>query len=390
MDSRRFPLSRILLGLAAQVLLFGLGAAAMAAWSGGLYASLVLSLGLAGWLGTIALLRLLPPRHARQPSSPATEHEQAERTMLRAVMMQAPVPLLAVEDSGRIRALNRAARTLFDTDDLVFSPPPALCDGSARVQCKGRVLRIDRIVAHDAGPARAILVLVDVEAEARMAEARTTRELLQVLSHEVMNALTPVASLSESALDLLEAPSPPVAPLRDILGTLARRTGGLLDFTRAYRELARLPEPVIATTEIPALFTDLQRMFAARWGSQVTLQCSAPANLTLRADREQLGQALWALLQNGAEAALETSDTPTVSLDAHVQEHILFRVSDNGPGIPPEQKRRIFLPFVTTKAKGNGVGLSLAQQIVHGHGGELILIDHEAHGACFEIKLANA
>ncbi|MCJ2189058.1 sensor histidine kinase [Novosphingobium beihaiensis] len=387
MDSRRFPVRRAVSVAAAQVLLFGLGGAAAAAWHGGLYVSMVLSLLLAAWLGTVALLRLLPPRRGQKTAREPDRREQTERVMLRAVIAQAPVPLLAIEDDGRVHALNRAARLLFDTGDIVLSPPVELTGNGKRFRKNGRVLRIDRIVAQDAGPVRAILVLIDIEAEERMAEARATRELLEVLSHEVMNALTPVVSLSESARELLDEPTPPLEPLRNILGTLARRTGGLLHFTSAYRELARLPEPTIAAVSLPMLFDDLARMFAARWGPRVALTCSVPGTLSVKADREQLSQALWALLQNGAEAALEHASAPAVMLSAQAGEAVILRVADNGPGVPGDQKDRIFRPFTTTKPQGNGVGLSLAQQIVRSHGSEIVLADRDMGGASFELML---
>lgn len=370
--------------LLGQMLLFGCGAAAVAAWRGGFYACLVLVLLLGLWLATLALLHALPPR-------PLPEHRDtkaggdADRAVLRAVLDQAPMPLLAIEGSGRVRALNRAARKMFAIDDMLIDVPDTLLNGGPRLHYSGRTYRIDRIEARDAGAVHTIAALVDVESEERIAEARTTRELLQVLSHEVMNALTPIASLAESALATLDDAPPPVEALRGMIGTLSRRAGGLLHFTQAYRQLARLPEPLLAPTPLTLLFDDLGRTFQAHWAGRVSFVAEPPPDVIVWMDRDQIAQALWALFQNGAEAAVAGATAPQVRLSARAGDRLSLRVSDNGAGVTDEARSRIFQPFYTTKAEGSGIGLSLARQIVHGHGGELRLLSGE--GATFELSL---
>jgi signal transduction histidine kinase len=290
------------------------------------------------------------------------------------VLDQAPIPLLAVERRGRVRVLNRAARNLFAADDLVIDAPEALLDGSPQLRQAERNYRVDRIEAQGAGAARTILALVDIESEERIAEARAMRELLQVLSHEVMNALTPIACLAESALSTLEDAPSSTEPLLDMVGTLARRAGGLLKFTQTYRELARLPEPTLAPTSLPLLFDDLARMFETRWGGRVVLAMDPLPNVTVKMDREQVSQALWALLQNAAEAALADGGVAEVRLSAQLDERLRLSVSNSGPGVPESVRALIFQPLFTTKTDGSGIGLSLARQIARAHGGELVLL----------------
>lgn len=355
------------------LLLFGCGAASVAAWTGGFYACLVLVLLVALWLATVAFLREPPPPPSLQAKAAVTDPGD-DHAMLRAVLDQAPIPLLSVERLGRVRAVNRAARTLFAVDDLIVDAPEALLDGSPQLRHAERKYRVDRIEAQGAGATRTILALVDIESEERIAEARAMRELLQVLSHEVMNALTPIASLAESALSALEDTPSPAGPLRDMVGTLARRAAGLLNFTQTYRELARLPEPTLAPTSLPLLFDDLARMFEARWGGRVALAMDQPPNVAVEMDQDQVSQALWALLQNGAEAALAEGGGAEVRLSAQLDERLRLRVSDTGPGVPESLRAQIFQPFFTTKADGSGIGLSLARQIARAHGGDLGLL----------------
>lgn len=381
----RSPVTNLIIPVA----LFGAGAGVIAAWRGGFYASFVLALLMAGWLAALMFWRA-SSTGATAHDTGAMDDERIEGAMLRAALEQMPVALISIGDDGRVRALNRAARDLFASGELVVDPPPELADGASRMVALGRTYRIDRIEGSRAGKMRTIAVLVDVENEERMAEARATRELLDVLSHEVMNAITPVSSLAESALAALDEEPVPVDDLRGMIGTLGRRTGGLLQFTGAYRELARLPEPALAPVPVEPLFADLARMFAARWGERVALAHSAATGLCVEADRDQISQALWALIQNAAEAALDHADGPCVTLAGHEANGVTIAVADNGPGVPPAMLKRIFRPFVTTKAEGSGIGLSLAQQIVLGHGGALRLMPQDGSGTRFEIQLRAA
>jgi len=370
--------------LLSQLLLFGCGAAAVAAWRGGFYACLVLVLLLGLWLATLALLHAMPPRPLPERKGVKADSD-ADRAVLRAVLDQAPTPLLAIEGSGRVRALNRAARQMYATEDILIDVPEALLVGGPRLRYAGRTYRIDRIQALGAGTVRTILALIDIESEERIAEARATRELLQVLSHEVMNALTPIVSLAESALAALDDVPPPIERLREMIGTLFRRAGGLLQFTKAYRQLARQPEPVLAPTPLLLVFDDLSRMFEARWAGRVSFAVEKPPNISIKVDRDQISQALWALLQNGAEAALEGAVAPQVNLSAWSDDHLSIRVADNGSGVPSEAGLRIFQPFYTTKTEGNGIGLSLARQVARAHGGDLRLVPGES--TLFELSL---
>ncbi|MFV0624312.1 sensor histidine kinase [Sphingomonas sp. ac-8] len=317
----------------------------------------------------VARPRILPA------AAPASDDPEGERILLRVLIDQAPGALLAVEEGARVRALNRAARRLFDTDDRVLPAPPALlADDAQRLRHGGRSWRIDRVAVRDAYGARTLVALVDVEPEEHAAEARATRELLRVLGHEVMNALAPIASLAESALAVLDRPERRDRLLPEILGTLARRTDGLRRFTEAYRQVARLPEPTLEPVAIADLFADLARLFEGEWQGRATLALAPPPEALVALDRDQIVQALLALLRNGAEAAAAVGTSPTVGLSAAIEVgRLSFHVRDDGPGVDPVHRASIFLPFFTTKPDGNGIGLAGARQIAQSHGGDVTL-----------------
>ena len=353
------------------VLLVACGVTIQAAWQHGFWATLTGAILVALWLAAIAARAPASGIGAlAQPSALEADDAVANRLLLDA----APTPMLAIE-AGSARALNRAARQVVATDDRVSSPPTGLLDPAARqVAYEGRHWRVDRVVLAGQQPARMIAALVDVEQEERLAEARATAEMIHVLGHELLNGLAPIVSLADSGLAALERPDPDIDLLREIMGTLARRVEGLQRFTEAYRALARLPEPVRRPVAPAEVATDLARLFAGRW-PQVALTLEVADAPVWSFDRDQISQATWALLQNGAEAAIAACAVEAAVALAirSTDSGLAIEVSDNGAGVPLDAAARIFRPFHTTKPDGSGIGLSLARQIAHAHGGLLTI-----------------
>jgi len=234
------------------------------------------------------------------------------------------------------------------------------------------------------------VVMTDISAEVRAAEATALRDLLRVLNHELMNALTPVASMSKSALDLLgdgTAKSRTMAV--KALERVVARTENLSGFIDAYRSLSRLPPPVPRPVDVDAWAEAVSDSFVAQWREKgVVFALDTTQGLRAMVDEDQMRLCLDNLLNNAAEAALQKPD-PRVRLRISGDHGtVTFAVDDSGGGIPADKAEQVFMPFYTTKATGTGVGLSLARQIVQGHGGELALMATAGHadalgGACF-------
>ncbi len=353
---------RALTALTAGITLTAGGAALVAAWQAGMWGTLLGATGIVVWtlaLGCWIAMRRAPP-HA--PSLPTQQDWP-----IAALLDQVPVPLLRIE-GAEVRAINRAARALFVADDRIPAPPPALTDPTAaHLRHTGRRWRIDAVRLSDA---TRLAALIDIAAEEHAAQERAQDEMIDILGHELLNGLSPIVSLADSAV---LAAAQGDAMLGDILATLARRVEGLESFTRAYRELARLPDPVLAPVALDVLADDLARLFAVRFGAQVTLSIATQGMATI--DRDQMVQALWALLQNGAEAALAAPAPPRVALSIAVTDRLTIAVRDSGTGIAATDRARVFRPFHTTKPTGSGIGLTLARRIARGHGGDLMLLD---------------
>lgn len=330
-------------------------------WQAGLWASTAGALLVVVWIvgasGWAAMHR--PPAKADIPA------ETLDPLSVRLLLDQIPVPLVRV-DARDARAINRAARTLFATDERILPLPSALADYTVRnLRHEGRSLRIDAVEGRRGDR---LVALIDVEAEERAAQDRAADEMIDILGHELLNGLSPIVSLADSAITAAAAGHP---SLPNILATLARRIEGLEGFTRGYRDLARLPAPVRAPVSLAELGDDLARLFAARFGPGVTLTCAIPDAAMADVDRDQLTQAVWALLQNGAEAA---GDHGSVTLSiTSAPKALTILVGDSGPGVTPDARTRIFRPFHSSKPTGSGIGLTLARRIARAHGGDVKL-----------------
>lgn len=358
-------------GLIPRIALVGCGMAGAYAWAGGLV-GLLLSCGILtiwllaiSWRGTSISTR-------RTASFELNADEAKQLALQRLIIDMIPMPLVLIE-GPEAKALNRAARSVFATDDRIMPIPDAMTDFSARsLRHEGRTWRIERVKSHHKTHRNIIAVLIDLEREEFAAEARASADMIEILGHELLNGLSPIVSLAESAQAVASRSPVDLMLLQNILDPLARKAEGLQRFTSNYRSLARLPELACLPISVAGIVRDLERSFVESW-PDIKLEVAVPERLIWSMDQDQIHQALWALLTNAAAAVVGKADA-TVGLFA-VQERtrLIFTIVDNGAGIMPEHAASIFRPFYTTKRDGSGIGLTLARQIAAAHGGTLCL-----------------
>lgn len=363
------------------------GATAAIAWGGGLYATATLAGLVASWIAALAIVSAVPVAVPAPPPAATPNADQMRR--LTAYLDLSPAPLVALDDQGRLHVVNRAARRLLGAADLVPDAPPILT-GALGETAPGRTTTVALVDGDSTrsfalatgdlalgGSVTRIGALIDIDSELKAAEATALRELVQVLSHEIVNALTPIASLAQTAAEMLGDPAPALPQIREAIDTVARRASSLHRFGETYRALARLPAPTLQRIAVAAFVADLARLFATRWPAIALTVDAAQAPASVQGDPDQLTAAIWAVLQNAAEALAETV-SPEVMLALHAAiGATTIDVVDNGPGITVQDADAVFRPFFTTKAQGTGVGLALARQILRGHGGDLTLLADE-------------
>ena len=206
------------------------------------------------------------------------------------------------------------------------------------------------------------------------AEAVAWQKLISVLTHEIMNSIAPIISLSETLSERETGnkdESEDYKIMKQAMEAIHRRSVGLLSFVENYRKLTRLPQPVLQPIALKPMLTSLQQLTSS-YGISFTFDVY-PEQLILKADKGMVEQLLLNLLKNAKEAC-EGIENPIIEIKAEkIGNSIKITVSDNGQGIVPEARDKIFIPFYSTKAKGSGIGLSLCKQIVVRHGGKMSL-----------------
>ncbi|MFN3944793.1 MAG: sensor histidine kinase [Allosphingosinicella sp.] len=329
-----------------------------------------------------------------------------------AVLDDAPTPLLTVDEEGRVELANKAARRLLVRHQGVRPEDFAeYGDAFAKALAGGAVgrprlvpLMIDGVpqtamvsaaVVHRLGGLVRVVAVQPIQGELNAVEIAAQSDLVRVLTHEIMNSMTPVTSLAHSAADLIakvdKGGDPDIADARAAVETLARRADGVMGFVESYRQISRAPEVRRRMFEVKPWALELEALFrASPAGDQAEFALSVePEALTIDCDPDLMCQVLLNLLKNGAEAARSHSDAPRISLafTRARSGRAQIEVSDNGPGVPEALRQDVFLPFFTTKAKGTGVGLSLARQVILAHRGAITIDAGPDGGALFRIVI---
>jgi nitrogen fixation/metabolism regulation signal transduction histidine kinase len=223
------------------------------------------------------------------------------------------------------------------------------------------------------GAPHTLLLLADVSLPLQEEEQRSWKRLIRVLGHELSNSLAPIKSIVGSLLPRLDQMSGDEATLRDFrrgLGVVESRADALHRFVQSYRQLAQLPPPRLRPVPLEPL---LERVVHLEQRLAVQLELGPP--VVLNADPDQLEQMFINLLVNAVDASL-ANDAQQVRVSWRLADAaVLVSIEDRGLGIANADN--LFVPFYTTKPAGSGVGLALAQQIAHAHGGEIRLLNRE-------------
>jgi two-component system nitrogen regulation sensor histidine kinase NtrY len=340
-------------------------------------------------------------------SGRAAREEQAQ--YLQNILAHVPVALISVSQNGAVQFLNLAARRLFAGPcehvqgfarygDAFAAGLDTLKPGETAIVRMERAsgMLLLKAAATDlvmGGTRRRLISLQNIAAELTAHELVAWQTVIRVMAHEVMNSLTPISSLAGTARARVEetlAHLPPDDTSRaglddavEALDTLARRSDGLLHFVQNHRRLTKrmVAEPTIMP--MSRVFARLQRLLADELKNRdITLVVQVyPETLEITADADLMDQALINLVRNAMDAL---RDTPVgrITLSA-VQDSAgrpVITVADNGPGIAPDQREKVFVPFYTTKRQGSGVGLTLVRQIALVHGGSATIADAPGGG----------
>lgn len=313
--------------------------------------------------------------------------------LLRRVMEEIDVAVLAFDDEDRVRLMNRAASELLGRsagevvgqgagdlglEGLLAGDTPRVVE----LAFPGRASRweVRRTTFRQDGVPHRLVVLSDLSRVLREEERKAWQRLVRVLSHEINNSLAPIRSIAESLRSLLERDGGEEMgrerreELAHGLDVISGRSEALGRFMSSYARLARLPEPELERLDVDAW---IRRVVGLE--TRVDVEIEPGRSVELLADGDQLEQLLINLLDNAVDAADATGGGVRVEWSVEPRE-VEIRVLDDGPGIPDTEN--LFVPFFSTKPEGSGIGLALSRQIAEAHGGTLVLENRSDAAGC--------
>ena len=359
---------------------------------------------------SLAITRLLERLRAGRAE------REAQSQYFHVLVAHVPIALVSVDQRGTVQLLNMAARRLFEGPCVAVSQftrygevfavgMEALNPGSSaivRMERNSEALQLKAAATELAigGTRRRLISLQNIETELTAQELAAWQTVIRVMTHEVMNSLTPISSLATTARGLisdvrarLATDDPNKAALVDAgeaLDILAQRSTGLLRFVQNHRRLARRIVAKIELVPLRRAFARLQRLLAGELRErdvELTLTVT-PESLEISVDPELLDQALHNLVRNSLEALRDRGGAGRIAVTAYrdVDSRVVIAVADDGPGVPQSLRQKVFVPFFTTKRQGSGVGLTLVRQIMALHGGVIGISETPGGGATIKLR----
>ena len=312
--------------------------------------------------------------------------------------------LISYREDGVVELINNSTKKLFRITSLrnlneleSFSPElvsrlMTISNGESimvKIQKQDTILQLAIFATEFKVADRLIRMatIKDIQNELEENEMESWQKLIRVLTHEIMNSITPIASITQTLNYMIkdvrstytnafqdEGETETIDEIELAIETIHKRSIGLLHFVESYRDLTRIPTPKFTIFPVRDLFDNLKGLMKEEMNKH-NIQCIAtikPEKLELSADEQLIEQVLINLLKNAIQA-LEKTENPHIELKAFIDANgkIIIQIIDNGQGILPEVLDKIFVPFFTTKPKGSGIGLSLSRQILRLHGGTL-------------------
>ena len=334
--------------------------------------------------------------------------KEVQYQYLRTVMNHIGIGILTIEKTGDIKMMNTAARRLLSIEKtkniIQFKKPyPRLYSAIKTMETGDRALlqvikEGDEIelAIHVAnlslrGTATKLISIQNIQSELEEKEMEAWQNLIRVLTHEIINSVTPISSLAstveseiKNALQedkaLITIDKSDLKDFHRSLKTIHDRSDGLIKFVGDFRNLTRLKRPDFQEVKVYDIINDVISLLEyeiCRAGIKIYFDVQ-PENLTFSIDKQQIEQVIINLINNSIQSFPYIDESKKhekhISIDAsRMDENILINIKDNGIGIEEEALKKIFIPFFTTKKNGSGIGLSFSRQVMRNHGGQIIV-----------------
>ncbi|MFT7561021.1 MAG: two-component system nitrogen regulation sensor histidine kinase NtrY [Flavobacteriales bacterium] len=334
-------------------------------------------------------------------SKKLSEHRWASvesQLLLQVVIDHIDVAIVALSNEHNISFLNPAAKKLLQLEKNDSSTQLLQKLSFVKDLKSGHAQLVELTLGHqqgrfnvhieefrESGEQKKLLFITDVRTLLRSEERKAWQSLVRVISHEINNSLSPIASISQTLLKVSEKTAIDAKVKKDLisgLNIISGRAVGLGKFVESYKQLAKLPEPEKHAVSVKALLHKVTKLFQSP-----KIIVDTVNDIDIFIDPVQFEQVLINLLKNASEAMTAVGEDKSIRLSWHLSEpYFHLKVIDEGCGI--QNRDNLFVPFYSTKKQGSGVGLVLCRQIIEGHGGRLSIKNRDdGPGCCAHIEL---
>jgi two-component system nitrogen regulation sensor histidine kinase NtrY len=344
-----------------------------------------------------------------------TEKEE-HYNYLQTVIQHVPIGIIVFRHDGKVEVYNHAMSKMLKTRNIRFIAdlkkikeelPAALLGLKAGDSTLFKVFTGDELLQLSMtatefrmqGDDLTLVSVMNISAELDEKEIESWQKMIRVLTHEIMNSITPITSLASTVHDMTvrredgkislnKLDNEDIESLDSALTTIQNRSQGLLNFVEVYRDLTRIPKPNFRYFRVQELFDRCSLLLKPKM-EEFGIDCSGkvfPPDLMITADPDLIDQVLINLLLNAIDAVKEV-ENPKIYVFATVNStnRVIIDIQDNGSGIKPDIMDKIFMPFFTSKKHGNGIGLSLSRQIMHLHKGSILVRSKPEDGTVFTL-----
>ena len=309
---------------------------------------------------------------------------------------QSALDILGISKPGNWADLSSCVPEFATQSDKIKGKGSSLIDFTVKGMVKRLSLKVSTLVIFN--EEFRIITFQDIRTEIEQTEVEAWQKLIRILRHEIMNSVTPISSMTETVLMLVEdhlgatkktgeLSDEDIIDIRESIKTIHDRSEGLLEFVERYREVTGIPHPKTEPISVRSLAERTVKLLEtalSERGIRTSLKHQNP-DLEIIADPNLMEQVLINLLKNSIEA-LKLTENKTIEIFSEGdRDSQLITITDNGCGIAAADLDEIFVPFYSTKVEGSGIGLSLSKQIMHMHGGDILVNSEPAVTTTFKL-----
>ncbi len=347
--------------------------------------------------------------------------KEAQHQYLRTIVQHIGIGIITFDDDGEVQIMNNAAKKLLGLKLIknitqIGRDQPALLETIKELRTGGRdlvkivknedevQLAVYAIELSLRGKPFKLISIQNIQSELEEKEMEAWQNLIRVLTHEIMNSVTPISSLAETVekelaeflendMDVNQLTDDTIEDFYLSVKTIHNRSESLIKFVSDFRNMTRIKHPNLEFHEVEDMIKHILVLLKPDIEqAQIEVNCSVKPGLTVNIDREQIEQVVINVVKNAVQA-LDASDKENKSLTITAMPieggGAFISVADNGTGIEEEALKKIFIPFFTTKKNGSGIGLSLSKQIMRKHGGNITAKSQIGEGTEFLLKFAS-